>query len=52
MPDIASDGETWFGLQERVKPLVQAGIVLGIGLCGFFDGVLYQLLQWHHILSA
>lgn len=29
-----------------------AGILLGIGLGGFFDGiVLHQLLQWHHILS-
>lgn len=50
---MASDGETWFGLHERVKPLVRAGIVLGIGLGGFFDGiVLHQLLQWHHMLSA
>ncbi|ELZ00216.1 DUF2243 domain-containing protein [Natrialba aegyptia] len=50
---MASDGETWIGLHERVKPLVRAGIVLGIGLGGFFDGiVLHQLLQWHHMLSA
>ncbi|WP_232700475.1 DUF2243 domain-containing protein [Halobacterium wangiae] len=44
---------TWFGLQRRAKPLVQAGVVLGVGLGGFFDGiVLHQLLQWHHMLSA
>jgi uncharacterized membrane protein len=29
-----------------------AGIFFGIGLGGFFDGiVLHQLLQWHHMLS-
>lgn len=34
------------------SPLITAGIVLGIGLGGFFDGiVLHQLLQWHHMLS-
>ncbi|WP_306060789.1 DUF2243 domain-containing protein [Natronococcus wangiae] len=50
---MASNGGTWFGLHEQVKPLVRAGIILGIGLGGFFDGiVLHQLLQWHHMLSA
>ena len=35
------------------KPLIVAGIVLGIGLGGFFDGiVLHQILQWHHMLSS
>jgi uncharacterized membrane protein len=29
------------------------GILLGIGLGGFVDGiVLHQILQWHHLLSA
>lgn len=33
-------------------PLILAGICLGIGLGGFFDGiVLHQILQWHHMLS-
>jgi uncharacterized membrane protein len=28
-------------------------VVLGIGLGGFFDGiVIHQILQWHHMLSA
>jgi uncharacterized membrane protein len=32
---------------------VVATILLGIGLGGFFDGiVLHQILQWHHLLSA
>lgn len=32
---------------------VAAGICFGLGLGGFFDGiVLHQLLQWHHMLSS
>lgn len=32
---------------------VAAGLLLGLGLGGFFDGiVLHQLLQWHHMLSS
>jgi uncharacterized membrane protein len=32
---------------------VSAGIFVGLGLGGFFDGiVLHQLLQWHHMLSS
>jgi uncharacterized membrane protein len=30
-----------------------AGILLGLGLGGFFDGILlHQVLQWHHMLSS
>ena len=33
--------------------LVAAGILLGVGLGGFFDGiVLHQILQWHHLVST
>jgi len=33
-------------------PLV-AGVLLGLGLGGFFDGiVLHQVLQWHHMLTS
>lgn len=32
---------------------VAPGILLGLGLGGFFDGiVLHQILQWHHMLSC
>ena len=32
---------------------VGAGIFLGLGLGGFFDGiVLHQILQWHHMLTS
>lgn len=35
------------------KPLIKSGIVLGVGLGGFFDGILFhQLLQVHNMLSA
>jgi uncharacterized membrane protein len=34
------------------RRLIGAGILLGIGLGGFFDGiVLHQILQWHHVLT-
>jgi len=30
-----------------------AGVLFGLGLGGFFDGiVLHQILQWHHMLSS
>jgi uncharacterized membrane protein len=36
----------------RRKRITSAGILLGIGLGGFFDGiVLHQILQWHHMVS-
>ncbi len=32
---------------------MRPGILLGIGLGGFFDGiVLHQILQWHHLLTS
>jgi len=34
------------------RSLIAATFVLGIGLGGFFDGILlHQVLQWHHLLS-
>lgn len=33
--------------------LISAGILLGTGLGGFFDGILlHQILQWHNMLSS
>ncbi|SDN55153.1 Uncharacterized membrane protein [Methylobacterium phyllostachyos] len=38
--------------QDRRFPL-SAGILFGLGLGGFFDGiVLHQILQWHHMVSS
>jgi uncharacterized membrane protein len=49
---MSGDDATWFGIRREAKPLVSAGMVLGLGLGGFFDGiVLHQILQWHHMLS-
>jgi uncharacterized membrane protein len=32
---------------------LSAGVLLGLGLGGFFDGiVLHQLLQWHHLVTS
>jgi uncharacterized membrane protein len=37
---------------QRRSPLAP-GLLLGIGLGGFVDGiVLHQILQWHHMLTA
>jgi uncharacterized membrane protein len=33
--------------------IISAGILLGAGLGGFFDGILlHQILQWHNMLSS
>ena len=35
------------------RPVITAGIFLGLGFGGFFDGiVLHQILQWHHMVTA
>ncbi len=37
----------------RRAPLVRAGLALGVGLGGFFDGILlHQILQWHNMLAS
>ena len=37
---------------DRPVPSRAAGLLLGLGLGGFVDGiVLHQLLQWHHMVS-
>jgi uncharacterized membrane protein len=44
-------GGYWSGMTER-PPSVRPGILLGIGLGGFVDGILlHQILQWHHMVS-
>ncbi|MFH9118580.1 DUF2243 domain-containing protein [Streptomyces globisporus] len=38
---------------ERTRSLQLPGIILGVGLGGFVDGILlHQLLQWHHMLRG
>jgi len=39
--------------ETRTTTLTLPGIVLGVGLGGFLDGILlHQLLQWHHLLTS
>ncbi|MGW5061792.1 DUF2243 domain-containing protein [Streptomyces sp. NPDC004096] len=45
-------GPAW-ALATAPSSLQLPGIVLGVGLGGFVDGILlHQLLQWHHMLSS
>lgn len=45
---VQADGR----IEEGTFP-TSAGIFFGIGLGGFFDGiVLHQVLQWHHMLTS
>lgn len=38
--------------QAHRGPLISAGTLLGVGLGGFIDGIVFQrILQWHHLLS-
>jgi uncharacterized membrane protein len=38
---------------RRAGDLTVPGLVLGVGLGGFLDGiVLHQILQWHHMLTG
>jgi uncharacterized membrane protein len=40
-------------VHEAVTRCRAPGILLGIGLGGFVDGiVLHQILQWHHMLTS
>jgi uncharacterized membrane protein len=40
------------GREAGHRELTVAGLVLGLGLGGFVDGiVLHQILQWHHMLT-
>src|SRR5690606_38151501 len=39
--------------RSSTRPVVSAGLLLGIGLGGFVDGILlHQILQWHNMLSS
>ena len=40
-------------MRRTLRPLIVAGTVLGIGMGGFVDGILFhQILQLHNMLSA
>lgn len=43
------------GPAERTaqRGVIWAGVLLGLGVGGFFDGIVFhQILQWHHMLSS
>ncbi|MEU2085922.1 DUF2243 domain-containing protein [Streptomyces albus] len=49
---MATTGEAGAGT-EAPASLRLPGIVLGVGLGGFVDGILlHQILQWHHMLTS
>jgi uncharacterized membrane protein len=38
---------------SQVLPIELPGIILGVGVGGFFDGIfLHQVFQWHHMFSS
>ncbi len=40
-------------ISRRMHFPLSAGILLGLGMGGFFDGiVLHQILQWHHMATS
>jgi uncharacterized membrane protein len=41
-----------YGTSSARKPSIAPGLLLGLGLGGFVDGiVLHEVLQWHHMVS-
>lgn len=38
---------------QRIGPILSAGLLMGAGLGGFIDGIVFhQILQWHNMLSG
>jgi uncharacterized membrane protein len=53
VPDVAWGDEYTDSNYIHHRPVVVAGVILGVGFGGFVDGiVLHQMLQWHHMLTA
>jgi uncharacterized membrane protein len=39
--------------RQSLRLLTAAGVILGMGFAGFFDGiVIHQVLQWHHMVTT
>jgi uncharacterized membrane protein len=52
-PPASATGRRRGGLPEGERPSVAPGIMFGVGLGGFVDGiVLHQILQWHHMVTG
>ncbi|MEV5580538.1 DUF2243 domain-containing protein [Streptomyces parvus] len=53
MSSSVSAGRQRSAADEWPQVLRLPGIILGVGLGGFVDGILlHQLLQWHHMLTS
>jgi uncharacterized membrane protein len=51
--DDPAAGHPAAGRVEARLPSKTSGLLFGLGLGGFVDGILlHQILQWHHMLSA
>jgi uncharacterized membrane protein len=51
--ELGNRQEVWMSWTKRRNFPISAGILFGLGLGGFFDGiVLHQVLQWHHMLTS
>ena len=49
---VSTNAATSQTAQKR-RPLIVAGLVIGLSQSGFFDGiVIHQLLQWHHMFTS
>jgi uncharacterized membrane protein len=45
--------DTEINQSNHRRPLMIAGILLGLGQAGFFDGIVFhQILQWHHMFTS
>ena len=52
MPGVVANPREVAAAEAASRPRAP-GILLGIGLGGFVDGILlHQILQWHHMLSS
>lgn len=54
-PTTGATSTTWATAAGGAEPvsITLPGILLGVGLGGFVDGILlHQILQWHHMLSS
>jgi uncharacterized membrane protein len=50
--DVACSDQSDVEAPTRRPSFGPAGVLLGIGLGGFIDGILlHQILQWHHMIS-
>ena len=53
MASTATPAPTPTDSHHRTRSIALPGILLGVGLGGFVDGILlHQILQWHHMLSS